>query len=304
MKYFISTLITIFCIIWFYNQSHAAIDISSMPWVENITNQSNWVNNTWVDPVTAINQTWEKILITIKTIVAWLLVIFIVYAWAQMVMSMWSDEDQLSSAKRQLWYSIIAFVFINIPWAIFNSFNSTSQENIDAWSWYTSWFSTPSASDSWNIFINGYNLWNTLSWDIIGFIQIIISVLAVAVILIASLKILTSRWKEESISEAKDKILWSIVSLLLVWFIESWKYFVYKWDIDDGTNLFETLIWLVTFFAWPVAIAFITYAWYLFITANWEEDKINKAKSIIVNVLLATVILLAGYTFLLDLITL
>ena len=37
---------------------------------------------------------------------------------------------------------------------------------------------------------------------------------------------------------------------------------------------------------------------------NGEEDKISKAKNIIINVLLATVILLAGYTFLLDLISL
>ncbi|MGB2110475.1 MAG: hypothetical protein ACPHY8_00630 [Patescibacteria group bacterium] len=63
--------------------------------------------------------------------------------------------------------------------------------------------------------------------------------------------------------------------------------------MDDGRNVFEALVNLVTFFAGPVAIAFITYAGYLFITANGEEDKISKAKNIIVNVLLATVILLA-----------
>lgn len=304
MKYFISTLITLFCLFWIFDHAHAAIDIKSINHAEQIKNQSIWKDTTIDDPITAINQTWEKILISIKTIVGWLLVIYIVYAGAQMVMSMWTDEDQLSSAKRQIWYCVIAFIFINIPGTIYKSFNSNSQEDVSSWVWYNSWFSTPSNSDGWNIFINAYSLGNTLNGDIIWFIQIILSAIAVAVILLASVKILTSRGKEEDISESKNKILWSLVGLLLVGFIESWKYFVYKWDIDDGKNMFEALINLVTFFAGPIAIAFITYAGYLFITANGEEDKISKAKNIIINVVLATIILLAGYTFLLDLITL
>lgn len=303
MKYFISTLITFFCLFGLFSQTHAAIDINTINQTDNIKSQSIGTNQTWVDPVEAINQTGTKILISIKTIIGWLLVIFIVYAGAQMVMSMGTDEDQLSSAKRQIRYSIIAFIFINIPGAIFTSFNSNSTEDISSWAWFNSWFATPSW-DSWNIFINAYSLWNTLNGDIVGFIQILLSAIAVAVILLASVKILASRGKEEDITESKNKIIWSVIWLLLVGFIESWKYFVYKWDIDDGRNVFEALVNLVTFFAGPVAIAFITYAGYLFITANGEEDKISKAKNIIVNVLLATVILLAWYTFLLDLITL
>lgn len=304
MKYFISAILTLFCFFGIFSQTHGAIDINSINQTEGIKNQSIWTNSTWLDPIDAINQTWEKILISIKTIVWGLLVIFIVYAGAQMVMSMGTDEDQLSSAKRQIRYSVIAFIFINIPGTIYKSFNSTSQEDVSSWVWYNSWFSTPSSWDSGNIFINAYSLWNTLNGDIIGFIQILLSAIAIAVILLASVKILASRGKEEDITESKNKIIWSIIWLLLVGFIESWKYFVYKWDIEDGSNMFQALMNLVTFFAGPVAIAFITYAGYLFITANGEEDKISKAKNIIINVLLATVILLAGYTFLLDLITL
>lgn len=304
MKYIISAILTLFCFFGIFSQTHGAIDINTIDQTEKIKEQSIWTNQTWLDPIDAINQTWEKILISIKTIVWGLLVIFIVYAGAQMVMSMGTDEEQLSSAKRQIRYSVIAFVFINIPGAIYQSFNSRSQEDVTSWVWYNSWFSTPSSGESGNIFINSYSLWNTLNGDIIGFIQIILSAIAVAVILLASVKILASRGKEEDITESKNKIIWSIIWLLLVGFIESWKYFVYKWDIDDGSSLFEAMINLVTFFAGPVAIAFITYAGYLFITANGEEDKISKAKNIIINVLLATVILLAGYTFLLDLITL
>jgi len=48
----------------------------------------------------------------------------------------------------------------------------------------------------------------------------------------------------------------------------------------------------------------MTLAAYYYITANGEEEKVKKAKNIIVNTVFATLILLAAYTFLLDLVTL
>ena len=56
--------------------------------------------------------------------------------------------------------------------------------------------------------------------------------------------------------------------------------------------------------AWPIVIFFLTMAGYYYITANWDEDKVKKWKNIVVNVLLATAILLISYIFLNDLITL
>lgn len=308
MKYFISLIIWLFLIIWNIWNVSAAVNISNVTKdasdIQEITDKSINVNTNNADPISVIERSAESILITIKTVVWGLLVIYMVYAGIQMVISMWTDEEQLSSAKRQLWYVVVAFVFINIPGAIFDTFNSQSTTTIDARPGYSWWFNTPSTGDSWNIFVNMFSLWNTLSGDIIGFIQILISVIAVSVILLAAIKMLTSRAQEDQVSESKNKIIWSVISLLLVGFIESWKYVIYKGEVDDGSNFFETIVNLWTFFAWPIAIAFLTYAGYLFITANGEEDRVNKAKSIVINVLLATVILLATYTFLLDLITL
>jgi len=61
---------------------------------------------------------------------------------------------------------------------------------------------------------------------------------------------------------------------------------------------------LALFFAGPVAIFFLTIAGYYYISSNGKEDRIKKAKSIVINTVLATLILLASYTFLLDLATL
>jgi hypothetical protein len=88
---------------------------------------------------------------------------------------------------------------------------------------------------------------------------------------------------------------------MFVWFIETWKNFVYTWNMSVWTNIFKTIIELILFFAWPVAIFFLTLAWYYYITSNWDEDKVKKAKSIIINTVIATIILLVWYSILLDL---
>ena len=106
---------------------------NTLQWPDTITE--------WASTVDTINQAWFSLLTRIKTILAWLMVIYIVYTGAQMIMSMWTDEEQLTSSKRQLWYTVVAFVFINIPGSLYQAFDSKW------WSvWnttYSSWFKTP-----------------------------------------------------------------------------------------------------------------------------------------------------------------
>ena len=80
---------------------------------------------------------------------------------------------------------------------------------------------------------------------------------------------------------------------------------MFKWDFKwQGQELFATLANLALFFAWPIAIFFLSLAGYYYITAGGDDDKVKKAKSIVFNTLIATIILLGIYTFLLDLKTL
>lgn len=59
-----------------------------------------------------------------------LLVIFSVYIGAMMIMSMGSDEEQLSSAKRQIWYMLVALLFINIPGTIYEAFYKNGDTSV------------------------------------------------------------------------------------------------------------------------------------------------------------------------------
>lgn len=255
------------------------------------------------DIVTDIEQTGIWLLTIVKIILQGVLLIYIVYIWVQMVMSMGTNEEELSNGKRQLWYSLIAFIFINIPGGLYNAFSKNTYGNISGNVQYSSWFSSPNSSSS-NVFIDIFDFWQTLNGDIIGFIEVAIGAIAILVITLQWLQVIWARWREEVITEAKNKITWSIVGLIFIGFIEAWKSFVFSGNISDGVNLFETAAQLLLFLAWPITIIFLTLAGYYYITAAWDEEKIKKSKNIIINTLIASVILLASYSFLLDIATL
>jgi hypothetical protein len=215
-----------------------------------------------------------------------------------MITSMWSDEEDLSRWKRILRYSLIWMLFINMPWTIYNAIK-WDRANVSWWVWWGSWWGDPSSLQ--NLFINT-EFATTINNTVIKFLKIWLVWIAVIVIIWSWISIIISRWKEDKLSEAKNKILWSIIWLIFVWFIEIWQRFVYTWDIKDAwTDIFKTIANLALFLAAPTAIFFLCLAWYYYITAGWDQEKTKKWKSIIVNVVIATVILLVSYIFLIDL---
>ena len=287
-------LFLLFSIIYVW-KVQAWVDLDNIDWINNITTNSIGTVNKTIDDI------WMSILKTIKYALWWILLIFIVYTGIQMVMSMWSDEEELKTAKRQIRYSIIWIIFINIPGSLYDAFNKESYWNNIDWnvnSWGDAW------TNNSNLFIDLTSFWTTINDNIIWFIKVSISGVAMFMLVVAWIKIITARWREEEVTKAKHKIIWSIIWLMTVWFIESWKYFVFSWNISDWTGLFETLANLFLFFAWPIAIIYLSIAWYYYVTSNGDEEKVKKAKSIVVNTILATAIILASYTLLTDLNTL
>ncbi len=252
----------------------------------------------WWDIVWSINNVWFSALSVIKLIIQGLLVIYIVYVGAQMVWAMWEDEETLSSAKRQIRYSVIALLFINIPWSIYRAINQDSYSKV----WER--ISNDNFLDKWtetNMFFDVFNFWYTF-WDqVVWFLEVTILAIAIIIIIYEGIKLITSRWREERITEAKNKIVYGVLALVFVWIIEAWKNFAFSFKVSEARNIFSNLADLALFFAAPVAFFFLTIAAYYYITSAWDEERIKKAKSIVINTILATLILLAAYTFLLDL---
>ena len=270
----------------------------SIPGTDPIDDVSIWwpaSSDLW----TSIVQVWWSIIQTVTRILAWVMIIYVVYIGIQMIISMGSDEEKLSAAKRQLWYMLVALVFINIPYRIFDAFFLDNPWTV----WDSIWsnFDTPTVTS--NLFFN-FSAFEWVTNGIILFLEVMIFAAAIFMITFTGIQLLVSRGREEKVTEAKNKILYSILAIIFVGIIEAWKRVAFSWDIPDGTNLFESLANLALFFAAPVAIFFLTLSWYYYITSAWDEERAKKAKSIIVNTVIATLILLAAYTFLLELSTL
>lgn len=296
MKRIIKTLLLLaFGIIMLYPILSFAANIE---WLDQVTWWniiSGWTESFWE----TISIVLKRFLSTAKNIFSWVLLIIIVYAWAQMIMSQWDDEEMLSSSKRILRYSAIGLFFINMPWTIYEAIQ-WNRTNVWWWIW-NSWANE--VSDwSGNLFVNLNFFYWTLNDVVIRFLKVLLVWLSIMVIMLAWIKIMTARGREEQVSEWKEKILWALVWLLFVWFIEAWQRFAYTWTISDWRDIFKTMANLALFLAVPTIVFFLSLAWYYFIISAWDEDKMKKWKSIVKNTLIWTAILLVSVAFLYDLI--
>ncbi len=259
--------------------------------------EASSIDPTWNDLENDIENVWLWILWIIKLIVQWILILFIVYTWIQMILSMWSNEEELSSAKRQLRYAIVWVFFINIPQTLFNIFNTRGAV------WWD-WRSATSFTNSWTTNLLVTWDFSTIIGMIIHFLEVAIFFAAIFMFILAWIQILTSRWRDERVKEWKNKILYWIWWLVFIWIIEAWKSIIFEWNAVWWVWLFNTLLQIILFFAWVTVIFFLSLAWYYAITSAWDEEKIKKSKSIVINVLIGILILTLSYTFLIDLLTL
>lgn len=237
-----------------------------------------------------------SILTTVKRVLWALLIVYLVYAGTMMVLSMWDDEEKLWSAKKSIRYGLLALLFINIPWTIYDSFSWEKKLETDAGNF--------TGDANWNIFMNTDMFWETL-WNIISFLQYTVLVVAVFMIVLSGIQMILSRGKEEKINETKLRILYSLMAIIFIGVLEVWRNIMITGNFTTTWQwLFAQLANLALYFAWPVAVFFLILAWFYYITAAWNEDKIKKAKNIVINTALASLILIGMYTFFGDLATL
>ncbi len=274
------TSISIFSI---WNVSFA----ENIEWLWDITSgkTTNTLNKSGSEVSKNIKDVSWEIIDIVRYVFAGILVIFIVYAWVQMILSMGTNEDDLSKSKRTIWYALIWLVFIIFPIEIYKIF---------IWE-----------SKAWSDFFN-MKVIEDIILAIVNFLEIIVIWIAIFMIVLTGIKIITSRWRDEKITEAKNKIIWVIVALIFIWFIEVWKNFLIWWKsgnfkISDWIDIFQSLANLALYLVWPIALFFLTLAWYYYITAAWDEEKAKKWKNIIINMLIWIIIVLCAYVLLNDL---
>jgi len=297
MKKYCYILIISALLFWvFYSASAGTINIPYTPHIEDVSIE--YKNRFGGSIVDSVNYVSISLMTTIKVILSWILLIYIVYIGIQMILSLWSDEESLSSAKRQITYVLVSLVFINIPGSLFEAFYN--QEKWKIWGLSGTW---DEAELTGNIFLNSGAFINTIN-TIVGFMEMLIFGIAIMMLVIGGIRLLASGWDEEARKNAGQKIIWSIMALIFVGFIEIWKSVAISWNISGADSIwgvFGNLMDIALFWAAPIAILFLTLAGYYYITANGDEERVKKAKNTVIYTVIGTLLLLSIFTFLVDL---
>ena len=297
MKKYIFYIIGLIATLFIFDASFAdIINIPYSPDIRDVSIEYRWgFGGSLVD---SANSLGFSLLNTLKVVLSGIFLVYIVYIGIQMIMSMWDDGEDLSAAKRQISYMLIAVVFINIPGTLYEAFYNVERGGI--WEISGTWSDEGIAN---NIFINSGALINSIN-AIIGFMEALIFGIAIMMLVIAGIEVITGWSDEEDRKNAIQKIVWSIVALIFVWFIELWQSIVISGNISGTQSIggiFGSLIDIALFWAAPTALLFLTLAGYYYITANDDEERMKKAKNIVLYTAIATVLLLSIFTFLIDL---
>lgn len=271
--------------------NYAALDI---PWSSEIEQKSIQIDQGWGNSVNAVKYLWLSILWVLKTAVSWIALIYIVLIGVHMII--WSDsEDVVKTQRKQITYALIAFLFLNIPSMVYTVFYIEP-------GWASLW-SDPNWSNSygWSFF------WNTagfegIVWNLVAFFRVFIFGVAVTMFTWWLFSMIVSAWDDERRKKATNRIIYGILGLIFMWFVELWGRLVAVWDFSKVIpNVSGTLFSLVMYFAAPISIFMIIWAGYYFITSAWDEERMKKGKSILINTGIALIILLSALSFITEL---
>jgi len=284
----------------------AVVDLSNKGDIDKITDVS--IVNADLNKqslVENINLVWASTISIFKTVLNWILVIFVVYIWVSMIISMWTNEDRLSGAKRQFYYSLTWLLFLNVPEMLFNA---TSRWKLDeSWKFILDWAKWNLTSDvawftsSGTTFLWSENFAAFVWWSIISFMEVIIFGSALFVFILAWIRVIKSRWKEEDLTEWKFKFSYWVAGLVFVSIIEVYKNVVFNVNIDWWQKIYEQMLSIWAYFLAPLAFFTITLGWYYYLISWGDETKMNKWKNIILYTLFWILVYLASWSILAEL---
>ncbi|MCT4617439.1 MAG: hypothetical protein N4A38_04475 [Candidatus Gracilibacteria bacterium] len=230
----------------------------------------------------------------LKTTLQGVLVIFLVYTGIMMVLSMGTNEEQLSSSKKQLYYALTGLLFINIPELLKDVFVTNNKDK--------SLTSNPDTfSDGTSIsLLAGDNFLTVVSENVITFLEVLIFASAILMFILAGGRVISSRGKEENVTEGKFKFSYGLFGLFFVGLIEGFKSLVFANDLMAGEKLYQQLMQVGAYFLAPVAFFFITLGGYYYLLSGGDDSKMQKGKDIILYTVLGILIYISSVSILSD----
>jgi len=135
-----------------------------------------------------------------------------------------------------------------------------------------------------------------------NFMQVFVGAIAILVIVFSGVRLVTSGGNEEAMTKTKKQIQWAALGIVLIGISE----LVVKGiifpeqgstlpDVQEARNLIRDITNFVSGFIATIAIAFLMYGGFLYVTAAGREEQTGKAKKVVMGAVIGIVVAMAAF---------
>lgn len=298
----IVSLFILWCIVHpLYNQVEARAPIYQDDFAKPLDKDNKWVldpNKLWVEESSKFSEnvmalfypgadlndnSQNRIYHVIRGISLWVMIIFIIVAWASLMLNKKPDESKkhLSSLLYILLWWVFIYAANRLFWDVLNFWRSG-----DEFTFWTSeeqgltWFT---ASLIWK--------WSVL-FVILSAVKAFAFFLAIIMIVVTWFKVMAA-WEWEKWKKLIKWLINVVVALLII----KWVDFIYYLAADSGTFVKNTSDFIINvakifgYIYWVIIVIMVIVSWYLYITDGWDWSNFKKASNVLVNILLSALVL-------------
>lgn len=192
-------------------------------------------------------------------------------------------EEAITKQKTNFLWVFVGFVILMLADAvsdIFNPVKATSEDLINF----------EKASDQLR--------------DIANYIKWLFGSVVVLLMTISGIRLITAGGDEEKITKEKRHLIWSGIGLLVILLASNIVNAIYVVESPTEIRAAETtiaiteiggIIRLILVFLGPIAVLFTIYAGFMYLTAFQNEEKLNKAKKMIIAGVTGIIIIYAAF---------
>ena len=226
------------------------------------------------------NDSWNEIFKVIRWITLWVMIIFIVWAWASLLIN--RDSKDTSKSLKSLLYIMLWWIFIYIAnWLFGSVLNFTWTDGIVV------------GNEQWVWWVTKALIWqNSVMFKVLSAVKAAAFFLAIIMIVVTWFKVI-SAWDGEKWKKLVKWIVNVVVALLVI----KWVDFIYYMAADSQNfvqNAADFIINVAKIFGYiygVIIVLMVIVAWYLYITDGGTGNNFKKASNVLVNILLSWLVL-------------
>ena len=249
----------------------------------------NWVHPEWVvsadksfrENIISLfyprDHNTSKIYEVLRDITLWVMIAFIVVAWASLLLNKKPEESKKN--LRSLMYILLWWVFIYaanwIFWSVFNFTGQFTASDRQGLGWFTD-------SLIWRVF-----------FVVLSAVKAFAFFLAIIMTVVTWFRVIAA-WEWDKWKKLVKWIINVVVSLLII----KWVDFIYYMAADSNfvSRTSDFIIDVAKVFAyiyWVIIVIMVIVSWYLYMTDWWSWSNFKKASNILINILLSALVLFA-----------